>query len=204
MAQKKSLQLQSTFQIIDPFQASLNCLLVVAFSKTNSINYSFAVSLAEGAERYGIAEVGGKSMHVAVFGRTQADAGRASALIAYITGWRGAFVFAQGKMVSDTYHLREVLTCYLQSCQCRDTSAHCNFVIDDPFEDDDNQQMFSRKISKKYVFPCTYLVTHFHFQSGHPSSIVNQIQASGVELCCNFCPHFVPDNFKEIRGGNVR
>ena len=109
MAQKKSLQLQSTFQIINPFQASLNCLLVVAFSKTNSINYSFAVSLAEGAEHYGIAEVGGKSMHVAVFGRTQADAGRASALIAYVTGWRGAFVFAQGKIVINTYGFQKIL-----------------------------------------------------------------------------------------------
>jgi hypothetical protein len=85
VAEKKSLQTEPTFQIIDPFQASVNCLLVVAFAKTNSPNYPFAVSLAEGAERYGNAEIGGKHMHVAVFGRTQADTGRALALIGHIT-----------------------------------------------------------------------------------------------------------------------
>ena len=204
MAEKKSLQAQSTCQIIDPFQASVGCLLVVAFSKTNSVNYPFAVSVAEGAERYGTAEIGGKSMHVAVFGKTQADAGRALALIGYVRGWRSAFVFAQGKMVGDTYHLQEVLSCYVQSCQCSDIKAHCIFVIDDPFEDDNNHQMSNHESTHKYVFPCKLLVTRFQFQSDHPSSIVNQIQAAGVAQCCNFCPHFSPEGFSEIGTGGVR
>jgi len=204
VAEKKSLQTEPTFQIIDPFQASVNCLLVVAFAKTNSPNYPFAVSLAEGAERYGNAEIGGKHMHVAVFGRTQADTGRALALIGYTRGWRSAFVFAQGKMVGDTYHLQEVLSCYMQSCQCRDIKAHCIFVIDDPFEDDDTRRMSHRESTHKYAFPCKLLVTRFHFQSNHPSSIVNQIQAAGVEQCCTFCPHFTPESFMEIGRGSVR
>ena len=192
MKQNKSLRLQSTNLFIDPFQASLDCLLVVSFPKSNSKYYAFAVSVAEGAERYGVATIGGQSMHVAVFGLTQADAGRASALIGYIRGWKGAFIFVGGKIVHDSYRLEEVLKCYLESCHCHDTKAHCHFVIDDPFE----TESYAR--GEKYLFPCKHLVAWFHFQKDHPSSVEDQIQAAGVEFGCNLCPNFIPNDFRKI------
>ena len=156
------------------------------------------MNIAEGAERYGVAAVGGKPMHIAVFGLTQADAGRASALIGYTRGWKGAFIFVGGKIVHDSYRLEEVLKCYLESCHCRDTKAHCHFVIDDPFEAAPGSQLSRQASSDKYIFPCKHLVTWFHFQSDHPSSVEDQIQAAGVEFGCNFCPNFVPNDFRKI------
>lgn len=198
MKRDKSLVLGPQDRIIDPFQSSLDCLLVVSFPKTNSKNYVFALSIAEAAERYGIATIGGKLMHVAVFGTTQADAGRASALIGYIRGWKGAFIFVRGKIVRDSYRLEEVLQCYLQSCLCRDSKAHCHFVIDDPFDPGFSSQLFNHRAGDKYIFPCKHLVTWFRFQDGHPSRIEDQIQAAGVEFGCNLCPNFAPDDFRKV------
>jgi hypothetical protein len=48
LKQKKNLSLRQTNFIIDPFQASLGCLLVVSFPKSNSKYYAFALSMAEG------------------------------------------------------------------------------------------------------------------------------------------------------------
>jgi hypothetical protein len=203
LKQKKNLSLRQTNFIIDPFQASLGCLLVVSFPKSNSKYYAFALSMAEGAERYGVATIGGKPMHVAVFGMTQADVGRASALIGYTRGWKGAFIFVGGKIVHDSYRLEEVLKCYLQSCQCRDTKAHCHFVIDDPFESESGSQFFNPG-GDKYIFPCKHLVTWFRFQNNHPSSIEDQIQAAGVEFGCNLCPNFAPNDFRKVEGESTR
>jgi len=198
-------------ETIDPFQASVGCLLVVTFPKTNSKNYPFAVNIAEGAERYAIAVINGKLMHVAVFGKTQADAGRASALLGYIQSWRGALVFVQGQIVQDRYRLPQVLTCFLQSCQCRDKKAHCHRIIDDPFSDIPRNLNMSISISfapkpqikremriDRFTFPCKYLFSWFRFQEGHPSSLQDQIQAAGVEHGCNVCPNFSSEDFEKI------
>ena len=87
----KANQLVKTTEQIDPFQASLECLIVIAFPKTNSKNYAFAVRIAESAERYAVADISGKSMHIAVFGKTQADAGRAATVLGYTQGGRALF-----------------------------------------------------------------------------------------------------------------
>ena len=118
---------------IDFFGESLTSLVVVAFPKNNSINFAFALSLAMGAAKYGIASVDGKSMHVACFAKTQADAGRASTLLGYIGGWKGVLLFSAGKLIQSSYHVSQVLSCYLASCSCRDSRAHCQTIIDDPF-----------------------------------------------------------------------
>lgn len=74
---------------IDFFGESINNLLVVAFPKSSSKNFKFALSLAMGASKYCTTDIDGKAMHVACFAKTQADAGRASTLLGYIGGWRG-------------------------------------------------------------------------------------------------------------------
>jgi hypothetical protein len=35
----------------------------------------------------------------------------------------------------------------------------------------------------------------FRAQRGHPASIVDQIQAEGVDKMCDVCPRFAPDDF---------
>ena len=195
----KSKQIaKTTTTIIDPFQASIGCLLAIAFPKTNSKNYAFAVTIAESAERYAVAEISGQSMHIAVFAKTQADAGRAAAVLEYAQGWRGTLLFVQGKAIRGSYRVREVLECFLQSCQCNDTKAHCHEVVDDPRYSSFDYGFRERKKIDRYVFPCKHLLTLFHFSVDHPSSYQDQIQAAGVEHSCAVCPNFRPEDFKKI------
>ena len=82
----------TNLEVIDPFQESVNSLVVVAFPKSSSKNFTFALSIAQGASRYAITEIGGKQMHFAAFARTQADAGRASALLGHANSWKGTMI----------------------------------------------------------------------------------------------------------------
>ena len=96
---------------------------MIAFPKTNSKNYAFAVRIAESAERYAVTDINGRSMHIAVFGKTQVEAGRAATVLAYTQGWKGTLLFLQGRTIRDSYRVREVIECFLQSLQCSDTKA---------------------------------------------------------------------------------
>lgn len=198
-------------EVIDPFQESINALIVVAFPKSSSKNFSFALAIAQGASKYSIAEIGGSKMHFAIFEKKQADAGRASALLSYVAGWKGVMVFSNGKLVSNNYMLSEVISCYLESCSCRDSKAHCQKVIDDPFSDEvaDMSMSFSIRLVEepvvkkavdvdRYAFPCKLLFNRFQFQKDHPSSPQDQIQAAGVKHNCDICPNFYPDDFKRV------
>ncbi|NTV44973.1 MAG: hypothetical protein HGB11_00230 [Chlorobiales bacterium] len=198
-------------EVIDPFQESVNALLVIAFPKSNSKNFTFALSIAQGATRYAITEIGGRQMYFASFARNQADAGRASALLSYVDSWKGTVIFSSGKVIPNGYFVSQVIQCYLESCSCRDSKAHCQTIIDDPFSEfTQNQNMsisihvvdrpsIKQKIEiDRYAFPCKYLFSWFRFQKDHPSTPQNQIQAAGVSKGCNICPHFKPDDFKVV------
>ena len=182
---------------IDPFQSSIECLIVIAFPKTNSKNYAFAVRIAESAERYAVTEINGRSMHIAVFGKTQVEAGRAATVLGYTQGWKGTLLFLQGRAIRDSYRVREVIECFLQSLQCSDTKAHCHEVVDDP-KYSPHDYGFRRKKVDRYIFPCKHLLPWFRFSVDHPSAYKDQIQAAGVKHSCNVCPNFCPDDFKKI------
>lgn len=165
---------------IDPFQESLNSFLVVAFPKSSSVNFSLALVIAQGASRYGIVEIGGKQMHCATFDATQADVGRASALLRYVNGWKGVMLFSKGRIVTSDYQASQVIDCFLESCSCNDSKAHCQKVIDDPFSDtyqslsmsisiNFTDQLSPKKEAKidRYIFPCKYLSGWFRFQKDH-------------------------------------
>ncbi|MGE1125648.1 hypothetical protein ACQJ02_29835, partial [Pseudomonas zeae] len=55
---------------------------------------------------------------------------------------------------------------------------------------------FTREIDgdmvERYVLPCRLMSSRIDFQAGHPSSIVDRIQAVGVDCGCSICPHFDP------------
>jgi len=193
----KAEQLVKTTAQIDPFRASIECLIVVAFAKTNSKNYAFALKIAESAERYAVADINGKSMHIAIFGKTQADAGRAATVLSYTQGWKGTLLFIQGGLIRESYRVREVIECFLQSLQCSDAKAHCHEVIDDPKYSAYDFGSRRKKVDR-YIFPCKHLLPWFRFSVDHPSSYQDQIQASGVTHSCTVCPNFRPDDFKKI------
>ncbi|HTF71705.1 MAG TPA: hypothetical protein VK638_54465 [Edaphobacter sp.] len=148
----KAKQLVKATGQIDPFLASIECLIVIAFPKTNSKNYAFAVRIAESAERYAVADINGQSMHIAVFGKTQVEAGRAATVLGYTQGWKGTLLFLQGRAIRDSYRVREVIECFLQSLQCSDTKAHCHEVVDDP-KYSTYDYGFRRKKADRYIFP---------------------------------------------------
>lgn len=190
--------------VIDFFGESINNLMVVAFPKSSSKNYTFALSLAVGASKYGTTDIDGKAMHVACFAKTQADAGRASTLLSFIGGWRGVLIFSAGKLVQSSYQISQVLACYLDSCSCRDSRAHCQTIIDDPFSSVARDMSMSISIRlvehpplkhevkiNRYSFPCKHLQPWFKFETDHPSSIQDQIQAVGVQRGCDICPHSI-------------
>jgi hypothetical protein len=193
----KAKQLVRSIGQIDPFQASIECLIVIAFPRTNSKNYAFAVRIAESAERYAVADINGQSMHIAVFGKTQVEAGRAATVLGYTQGWKGTLLFLQGRAIRDSYRVREVIECFLQSLQCSDTKAHCHEVVDDPKHSTYDYD-FRRKKVDRYIFPCKHLLPWFRFSVDHPSSYPDQIQAAGVRHSCNVCPNFRPEDFKKI------
>ena len=198
-------------EVVDPFQESVNALLVVAFPKSSSKNFAFALSIAQGASRYAITEIGGNQMHFAAFARNQGDAGRASALLSYVSGWKGTMIFSRGKVIPNSYLVSQVIDCYLESCSCRDSKAHCQTIIDDPFSSVPQNLSMSISIRlverppikqeiqvDRYAFPCKYLFSWFRFQKDHPSSPQDQIQAAGVSKGCDICPHFKPDDFQVV------
>lgn len=191
---------------IDPFKESENHLLMVAFPKSPSKNFPFALAIAKQASRFAQAEIGGTFMYVAGFAKTPADASLAENLLGYVGSWKGILIFSLGHVVPYTYGLSLLLDCYLKSCMCRDTKAHCYELIDDP--------KFSRRrglsltISlepvpqkdvevKRYLFPCRTLLKDMKFQVGHPSSLVDQIHATAVRHGVYLCPRFDPDAFQE-------
>lgn len=204
-------KVNTSLEVIDPFAESIKSLIVVAFPKSTSKNFPFALNIAQGANRYAITEIGGKQMHFAVFSKNQADAGRAAALLGYVATWKGAMIFAGGKVISHGYEIAQVIQCYLESCSCRDSKAHCHTIIDDPFSNviqDFSMSISIRLIERpplkqevkidRFAFPCKHLQSWFRFEKDHPSTPQDQIQAAGVRKHCDICPNFRPDDFNVV------
>jgi len=198
-------------KLIDPFDASLKFLLVVVFSKSSSKNFPLVLSIAEGANQYSIADINGKPTYFVCFSSDKSDAGRAIALLDYVQGWKGVQIFSKGRLLLNTYRVSEVLNCFMDTQSCRDQTAHCYKIIDNPFsnEAEDRGMSFSISIVDKpsikheveidrYSFPCNHLFHRHRFQADHPASVEDQIQASAVSQGCDWCPNFDPDNWKKV------
>lgn len=196
---------------IDPFGASLRYMLVLVFPKSTSKYFPLVLNIAEGAERYAVADISGKPTYFVCFGANQADAGRAVAILDYVRTWKGVQIFSRGKLLQNSYHVAQVINCYLESQSCRDYQAHCHSVIDDPYSEDLEHQGLSlsiRLVDKptlkqevevdRYLFPCNFLKSRFRFQKDHPSSSADQIQASAVKNGCDWCPNFEPDKWEKV------
>lgn len=192
---------------IDPFAESAGLLLVIAFNKSSSPNFPLALTMAKTAQRFVVADIGGRIMHVVGFAKNQADAGKAAAFMGYANTWKGVMVFSNGALVSNTKRLSIVLDCYLQSCACRDPKAHCRQVIDDPLQKMERSPyephitpVFSAKMVdiRQRAFPCKLLRPAMRFQSYLDATPGDQIQAAGVKHGCSICPRFDPDDFPDV------
>jgi hypothetical protein len=74
--------------------------------------------------------------------------------------------------------VREVIDCFVQSCECTDIKAHCHEVMNDP-KYSPYDYSYGRKRIDRYIFPCKHLMPWMRFDSEHPSSYQDQIQAAG-------------------------
>ncbi len=199
-------------KISDPLTASLENLLVVSFPKSTSKSYPLAVNIAKGANYYDEIIVGNKPVHFVVFGKTREEAGRAQALMNYVSGWKGVQIYSGGKIIQNIWEATMVIGCYLEASACKDWRAHCHIVIDDPYAEipttgglsfairiNDKPSMPKQAIELgRYIFPCSYLKPYVNFQKEHPSSQEDQIQAAAVEKGCDWCPLFDPKHYKKV------
>ena len=105
-----------------------------------------------------------------------------------------------------------MLDCYLEASACDDRSAHCEKVVDDPYDTQLDREAGGITIHlttgtelprkrveiDRYLFPCSLLNDRFRFQTDHPASPRDQIQAGAVKQGCDWCPHFDPDAYRKV------
>ena len=189
---------------VDLLNDSITHLIAVSFAKTSSKNYPLAVNVAQGAAKHDEVTIGRIVVHLAAFQKSKEDAARALVLLGYISGWKGVQIFAGGKIIQNYYRATEVLNCYLGALACADHKAHCLSIINDPYSE--YPKAYSSSVTMtisleprpepepvfvdRYIFPCKLLQPYFSFQTDHPSSPQDQIQAGAVERGCDFCPLF--------------
>lgn len=201
---------------IDPFDSSLDYLLIIVFSKSSSKNFSLVLSAANGAKKLLKTNIGGLETYFVCFGKDRIDTERAITILDYVYNWKGIQVFSKGRLLKDLYRVKDVLNCYLNSIICRDYKAHCFTIIDDPFSEikrgltltipikiniptnKNIPQLKKRNEIKRFSFPCTYVFPYTRFQKDHPSKAEDQIQASAVAMCCDWCPNFNADNWQKV------
>ncbi len=197
---------------VDPIADSLGHLLVVSFPKSTSQLYPLAANIAEGATKHTTIEVDRKPVHLAAFGRSRDETARALALLRYVSGWKGTQIYAGGRLARSPQRAGEVLDCYLEASSCNDRTAHCHTVIDDPYntEVDAEPGGFAIRLSAghdpprqrvevdRYLFPCSFAKSGFRFQTDHPASPQDQIQAGAVRRGCEWCPFFDSDAYGKV------
>ena len=194
---------------VDPFAESSQRMALVAFPKSTSKRFPFALSIAQQASRFEIAEMDGARMHVAYFTPGEREAKIAVALLSEISDWKGVMLYSKGQRVKGLWNFVDILNCYLKSCRCTDPSAHCFVMIDDPKFVPVKSFGMTFSISTepvatkpvevdRYVFPCSRLHPSMKFQHDHPSSLQDQIQAAAVRESCHLCPRFDPTQFRKV------
>lgn len=203
---------QDVVTIVDPVKDSFNYLMVIAFGKSSSPSYPLAVSVAKGATKYAEVPLGKQIVHLSAFDKNKEGASRALSIVKYLSGSKALQIFANGVLERNSWSVISILECYLKSATCNDFRAHCQRIIENPFAEKDYRHNLSITIRiteetenkakpivvERYLFPCSYLLQHFKFQIGHPSTPEDQVQAGAVENHCDWCPNFSSNNFKKL------
>jgi hypothetical protein len=192
----------------DPVTASLDALVAIVFTKSNSKSYLLAVEISKKSSNYSEIIVGNKLTHIAIFSSSKHDAVRSIALLELISDWKGVQIFSRGLKLDNSYYAQQVIRCFINASNCMNSAAYCQTVIDDPKTETkpiSSTIVFSTKpkikVEKKieqFTFPCKYLHGYFRYQKNHPADIFEQIQAAAVERGCSWCPNFSEKNFKSV------
>lgn len=190
---------------VDLIKDSIEQVIAVSFPKSRSAGYSAAVNIAQQANKYAEADMSGTLFHFAAFGRSREQVALALSATRYLNGIKAVQFYAGGKLVLEQFRIEAVLTCFLESCACKDHLAHCNKIVANPFSGYalDNGSInldFKKSDGNGYIFPCAYLLQwgNPELQHGHPASQENQIQAMAVKKGCDWCPNFKPEEFKKL------
>lgn len=190
---------------------SRDYLVIVLFVKSRSDAFPWALEVAARAQLFAERDLDPMKLFVAGFLPTFDGAAQAMDLIHYVRGWKGTHFYAQGRMIigemEPAFMMEAVLKCFADSCASRDYRAHCFRTIDDPRDPAsvrllDDVAPYFRHIEAKEggsIFPCKHMLQWFRAQQNHPSTIINQIQAEGVEKLCDICPRFNPNDFRKIK-----
>lgn len=191
----------------DLLSESSEKLAIVVFSKSSSKNFPIALSIARQATLRQ-SSVDGRPIYVAYFDKTERGAKLAVSLLEYVGAWKGVIIYSCGRLIKSWYEFTDVLVCYLESCLCNDYRAHCFKMIDDPAYRPGESPGLSVPILSglmsikrvevdRYTFPCVKIYQSMTFQTDHPASYQDQIQALGVKRLCHSCPNFDPAQFKK-------
>lgn len=183
------------------FDWSLSGCVAVAFPKSKASGYAGAVQIARQAAHYVEGDIGGTLMHFAGFGREREQVARALGCIQQLAGIKGLQVYAGGAMLQERYRAETVLQCYLQASGCRDPRAHCCVSVDAGTMWQLGPAMRAVGIGRfsgvgpspvgRVIVPCRLLVTRgVRYQTDHPSSEADQLQAAAVREGCDWCPNF--------------
>ncbi len=189
---------------VDLIRDSIEHVVAVSFPKSRSAGYAAAVNIAQQAEKYGEADMGGMLFHYAAFGRSREQVALALAVARYLEGIKAVQFYAGGKLIIERMRTESVLACYLEACACNDHLAHCNKVVTAPFSgavvDNDLGDLDDLLTKAGYLFPCAFLLRWGApgLQRNHPASPEDQIQAMGVRMGCDWCPNFRPGDFKKL------
>jgi hypothetical protein len=101
-----------------------------------------------------------------------------------IAGWASALLFVDGEQ--ERLHRMAWTDCYIRSIHAVSRGAYCLKPSYAPFSSD---------AAHHFISPCR-LISVYNVTERHPASLVDQVQALGVESGCFRCPNFNASNFK--------
>jgi hypothetical protein len=185
--------------LIDPrlniFDDSLNYVITVLFPKNKTSTYRACIAIAKQATKYIEFEDDGYLFHYACFGSDVRQLSNALITIKYLDAIKSAQLFAKGRAINETYHIKHILECAISASACNDIKAHCIKIIP------------SHITQSNIAMPCSYLNTwsfNYGFHKLHPSNIKDQIQAFSVKMNVDICPFLdLNNNFPINSAKNV-
>ena len=173
---------------IDLIADSLKHPLAVAFNKSNSSNYFAAVEAAKYAHKYTEVVQGKAVMHMAVFAADRVQLLQALHLLRYIKNLKSTRIFTDGQLQFSSHRIENVINCYQTSLGCHDRRAHCYKIVDES--------------NKKYLIPCAQVAVYGGSAAVREgffgASIVDKLQAIGMQRGCTWCPNFKPSDFRKL------
>lgn len=181
--------------LIDPQKESLEALIGVVFSKSNSSNYEVTVAIAKTAKLYGETMIGKKIFHYAVFGLDKSETSKAVAVIGAVKDWKNTKLFARGRILERHYNVDVTLKCYLNSLELENHEAHCHFIYDDMAD----AITFPMNVHGRYLVPCRMIQGFVREVVRNPvAGPEDSIKAAAVRRGSFWCPHFDPKKFQSL------